>query len=446
MAKKTAEPTRPPREKAFLVGVEFRNEPGLLQLDDSLDELALLAETADLEVVGETTQKLDRPNPDTLIGSGKVEEIKILANETDADLVIFDTELSPRHQRELEERFGDDTRVIDRTALILDIFAQHAHTREGILQVELAYYEYRLPRLTRAWTHLARQAGGGGGRTGSSGGVGLRGPGETQLEVDRREIHKRIAHLKGELEKVRAHRHRYREQRRRSNIPIVALVGYTNAGKSTLLNQLSRADVYVADQLFATLDPTTRRVDLPGGHTVLFTDTVGFIQKLPTQLVAAFRATLEEITEADLLVHVLDLTHANAMEQWKAVQQTLIDIGCENIPTLTALNKVDRLPDPAALTEKFSAFSHSVPISALTGQGTMELLKAVETTLFEELTPITVHIPYQEGQLISLFHDYGKVESSTPAGQYITLKGSVPGRLLSEFRPFTKKPPQNDQE
>jgi GTPase len=443
MSKKTTEPTRPPRERAFLVGVEFRDEPGLLPMEDSLTELALLADTADIEILGETTQKLDRPNPETLIGSGKVEEIKILANETEADIVIFDTELSPRHQRELEERFGDQIRVLDRTALILDIFAQHAHTREGILQVELAFFEYRLPRLTRAWTHLARQAGGGGGRTGTSGGVGLRGPGETQLEVDRREIHKRISHLKEELEKVRAHRQRYRDQRRRSNIPIVALVGYTNAGKSTLLNQLAQSEVYVADQLFATLDPTTRRVDLPGGNTGLFTDTVGFIQKLPTQLVAAFRATLEEITEADLLVHVLDVTHANAMEQWKSVQQTLVDIGCEDIPVLTALNKIDLLPDPEFMASNLNEFSNSVALSALTGQGTAELLTSIEKILFEDFVPMTVYLPYQEGQLISLFHEAGNVETSSPGSQHMTIKGTIPARMTPLFQKYTKKPPQD---
>ena len=238
-------------------------------------------------------------------------------------MVIFDNELSPRHQRELEAAFGDDLRVIDRTALILDIFAQHAQTSEGSLQVELAQYEYRLPRLTRAWTHLARQAGGGGGRAGGVGGVGLRGPGETQLEVDRRLISNRIEFLKNELEKVRAHRTRHRERRKKTRIPVIALVGYTNAGKSTLLNRLAKADVYVADQLFATLDPTTRRVDLPGGQTVLFTDTVGFIQKLPTELVAAFRATLEEIADADVLLHVVDITHVNASAQARSVQEDI---------------------------------------------------------------------------------------------------------------------------
>jgi GTP-binding protein HflX len=446
MAKKNAEPTRPPRERAFLVGVEIRGEGAALSLDDSLAELALLADTADLEVVGETTQKLDKPYPDTYIGSGKVEEIKALLEETMADLVIFDTELSPRHLRELEERFGDNVRVIDRTALILDIFGQHAHTREGILQVELATYEYRLPRLTRAWTHLARQAGGGGGRTGSVGGVGLRGPGETQLEVDRREIRNRIAHLKEELEKVRAHRQRYREQRRRSHTPIVALVGYTNAGKSTLLNTLAQADVYVADQLFATLDPTTRRVELPGGHTVLFTDTVGFIQKLPTQLIAAFRATLEEITEADLLLHVLDITHPNAYDQWKAVQQTLIDMGCENIPMLTALNKIDRLKNPQALQDILGTFHNSVAISALKGEGTQDMLRAIENMLFENYVPVTVFIPYQQGQLISLFHEQGRVDEARPANRYMRIKGSLPGRLLAQFQPYTRQPHENKTE
>ena len=238
-----------------------------------------------------------------------------MVEETQAEIVLFDDELSPRHLRELEEILGNNVRLLDRTALILDIFAQHASTREGSLQVELAEYEYRLPRLTGAWTHLRARPGGGAGRTGSVGGVALRGPGETELEVDRREIRRRIDHLKEELEKVRTHRSQYRSRRKRSRIPVVALVGYTNAGKSTLLNRLARSNVLVADQLFATLDPTTCRVELPNGNLALFTDTVGFIQKLPTQLVAAFRATLEEIADADLLLHVIDISHPNALAQ-----------------------------------------------------------------------------------------------------------------------------------
>jgi len=268
----------------------------------------------------------------------------------------------------------------------------------------------------------------------------LRGPGETQLEVDRREIHKRIAYLKEELEKVRAHRQRYREQRRRSHTPIVALVGYTNAGKSTLLNTLTQANVYVADQLFATLDPTTRRVELPAGNTALFTDTVGFIQKLPTQLIAAFRATLEEINEADLLLHLLDITHPNAYEQWKAVQQTLIDIGCENIPMLTALNKIDKLKNPHAVQEVLGTFHNSVAISALTGEGTAGMLHQIEKMLFENFMPLTVYIPYQQGQLISLFHEQGKVEETRPNTGYMCIKGAIPGRLLSQFQPYTHVP------
>jgi GTPase len=438
MAKKTAEPTRRPRERAFLVGVDVRNVPSLLSLDDSLAELMLLADTAGLEVVGEAMQRLDSPNPMTFIGTGKVEEIKALVEETLAQVVIFDNELMPRHLRELEERLGPDVRIVDRTALILDIFAQHAQTREGVLQVELAQYEYRLPRLTRAWTHLARQTGGGGGRTGSAGGVGLRGPGETQLEVDRREIRKRISTLKQELEKVRAHRMRYRSQRQRSQIPTIALVGYTNAGKSTLLNRLAKADVFVANQLFATLDPTTRRVELPGGHWALITDTVGFIQKLPTQLVAAFRATLEEIAEADLLLHIVDVSHPNAREQIKAVEMTLSEIDAGHIPTILILNKVDRLPDADEALESVSDYDGPViPLSALTGVGIPDMLREIEEELYEIYVPIAVRLTYQQGDLISLFHDQGQVENIEHSRTGVLIEGNLPIRLLARFQAFT---------
>lgn len=436
MAKRTPEPTTPPRERAFLVGVEIYQEKNLLSLDDSLAELALLANTAGLEVVGEMTQKLDRPNPETYIGSGKVEELKVLAEETLAQVIVFDNELNPRHQRELETLFGEKVRVLDRTALILDIFAQHANTSEGMLQVELAQYEYYLPRLTRQWTHLARQAGGGGGRSGSVGGVGLRGPGETQLEVDRREIRRKISHLKGELEKVRAHRERYRAQRKRNRIPTVALVGYTNAGKSTLLNRVARAEIYAADQLFATLDPTTRRVEMSGGHAALFTDTVGFIQKLPTTLVAAFRATLEEIAEADLLLHVVDISHPNAMAQFEAVQQTLEEIGAGHIPVLTALNKVDRLKAPEAARAVLENYPQAVAISATKGIGVADLMSKVAEELYETYTPIQLWLPYQQGQLLSLFHEAGQVEKIEHGRGGVLIAGRIPGRLVAQFKEY----------
>ena len=430
---KYALPTEPPRERALLVGVEIRGADNILSLDASLEELALLADTAGLAVVGETRQKLQSPHPKTYIGSGKVKEIRALAEETLADVVLFDEELSPRHQRELEKEVEEDVRILDRTALILDVFAQHARTREGALQVELAQYEYRLPRLTRAWTHLARQAGGGAGRTGAAGGVGLRGPGETQLEVDRRDISRRIDHLKQELEKVRAHRGRHRARRQRSQLPTVALVGYTNAGKSTLLNQLADEKVFVADQLFATLDPTTRRVELPGGKAILVTDTVGFIQKLPTTLVAAFQATLEEISEADLLLHVIDVTHPEAVAQAKSVNQTLKDIGADENPILIAANKIDALPDDAS---PLAQFPDAVPISARTGRGITKLLAAVEYELYIVMVPISIRLPYEQGRLISLFHEHGLVENEQHIDGVVKMEGRVPQRLAWAFQPY----------
>jgi GTP-binding protein HflX len=345
----------------------------------------------------------------------------------------------------LQEALGANVKVLDRTALILDIFAQHAHTSEGMLQVELAQYEYYLPRLTGQWTHLERQAGGGGGRAGSTGGVGLRGPGETQLEVDKRAIRKRISHLKKELEKVEEHRGRYRAQRKRSRIPTVALVGYTNAGKSTLLNRLSKSDVYVADQLFATLDPTTRRVELPGGYQALCTDTVGFIQKLPTGLVEAFHATLEEIVEADLLLHVVDISHPNALNQYQSVQDTLDQLGAKHIPIVTALNKVDRLRDPEAAKKAASHFSSkAVTISGLKGNGISDLLRIMQEELYETYTPILVRLPYQQGALISLFHEAGRIERIEHERGGVLMQGRIPGRLVAQFSGWQTS--QNHQE
>lgn len=448
MTKRLSEPTTPPRERAFLVGVEFFHEKSLLTLDDSLAELALLADTAGLDIVGEMTQKLDRPNPQSYIGSGKVEELIALAEETLAQVILFDSELNPRHQRNLEKLLGPNVRVLDRTALILDIFAQHARTKEGMLQVELAQLEYYLPRLTRQWTHLARQAGGGGGRSGSVGGVGLRGPGETQLEIDKREIGRKIRQLKSELEKVRAHRERYRAQRKRSRIPTVALVGYTNAGKSTLLNRMAKSDVLAADQLFATLDPTTRRVELPGGYAILLTDTVGFIQKLPTTLVAAFRATLEEIAEADLLLHIVDVSHPNAMAQYQSVQETLNDIEANHIPVVTVLNKSDRLEDPTLAREIALEYPHSVAVSALKGSGLADLRQMIQTELYETYTALEIYLPYQQGQLISQFHEAGQVERIEHTRGGVKIQGRIPGRLIAQFRDFEKnqETPQEESE
>lgn len=382
-------------------------------------------------MVGQAVQRLDHPNPATFIGSGKVEEVVQGVEETAAGVVIFDNELSPRHQRELEEALGEDVKLLDRTALILDIFAQHARTREGALQVELAQYEYRLPRLTRAWTHLARQAGGRAG--GTMGGVGVRGPGETQLETDRRVIGQRIAQLKHELEDVRAHRSRYRAQRRRQGVPVVAIVGYTNAGKSTLLNALTNAGVLAEDKLFATLDPTTRRVQLPSGGLALFTDTVGFIQKLPPQLVAAFRATLEEVAEADLLLHVVDATHSQAIRQAEAVFETLEDIGAAGKPILSALNKIDRLSDPDAVPSLGPDFSDGVAISALTGSGLDALLIRVEGILETQMAWLEVTIPYEMGELVDLFHRRGLVEREEHIDVGTRIAGRIPRALTGRF-------------
>jgi GTP-binding protein HflX len=438
MSERIAEPTKLRKERTFLVGIEIRGDDNVLNMEESLAELQLLAETAGLAVVGQTGQKLNKPYASTLIGPGKIEELKAIASETKTEVVLFDCELSPRHLRELEHTFGNDVRIIDRTTLILDIFAQHAHTNEGALQVELAQYEYRLPRLTRYWTHLARQAGGGGGRTGSVGGVGLRGPGETQLEVDRREIRRRISHLKGEIEKIRVHRQQHRNKRKRTNIPVIALVGYTNAGKSTLLNMLAGSDVYVADELFATLDPTTRRVELPGGHKVLVTDTVGFIQKLPTPLIAAFHATLEEINDADLLLHVVDITHPQAWAQSEAVYETLSTIGADTIPVLTAINKIDKLNDPNQALQTLAGFPGAVAISALRGDGINILLQRITQYLYEDFIEINLGIPYKEGGLITLFHEQGVVDRLEHTDKEVRIRGKIPARLVSYFRRYEK--------
>ncbi len=432
-------PTALPSERAFLVGVELKQPPGDspgFTIEDSLSELAALADTAGLQIEGATYQRLDRIEPGTLIRSGKIEALQSFRDELDINVFLFDDELSPRQQRELEKRL--DVKVLDRTALILDIFARHARTHEGQLQVELAQYEYRLPRLTRMWTHLARQAGGRAG--GASGGVGVRGPGETQLEVDRREINQRIAHLRRELEKVRRHRGRHRQQRQQAGIPVVAIVGYTNAGKSTLLNTLTNANVRAADQLFATLDPTTRRVVLPSGSEILMSDTVGFIQKLPTNLVAAFRATLEGINEADLILHVVDVTHPNAAEQAAVVADTLEDLEATEAPLLVALNKIDRLDDPAETMADLAQYPNSLGISARTGQGLEALLARIEGVLQAALCPMSLLVPYSRGDLVSLLYEQGIVDQEKHGAEGTHIEAHVPKHLVHVMEPYQLKP------
>lgn len=424
-----------PIEKAYLVGVQLKGSQPLLDVDSSLDELALLADTAGMEVVGQATQALDHINPATFVGSGKVEEIANDLATTGAKVVIFDDELSPRHQRELEKRLGEEIKVLDRSALILDIFAQHAHTKEGSLQVELAQYEYRLPRLTRQWTHLARQAGGGGSRSGNAG-VGLRGPGETQLEVDRREIGRKITKLKDDLEQVRMHRLQYRSSRSRAGIPVIAIVGYTNAGKSTLINAITGSKVYAADQLFATLDPTTRQVILPSGRHILMTDTVGFIQKLPTTLVAAFRATLEEVKEADLLLHVVDVSHPHFLQHVESVEDTLAEIDVPDIPRILVKNKIDRCDNLPSLSYVEEQFAADVAISARTGHGIDQLLDTIEAVLAQSMRTVNLLIPYERGDIVSKLFESAIVEEQVHTQSGVQLRAQLSDELYNRFKQF----------
>lgn len=415
-------------ERAFLVGADVRGSVPLLPVEDSLDELELLSKTAGITVVGRAIQHVKQIDPATFIGSGKVEEVHQDIEQLHADVLIFDDELSPRHQRELEKVMGENVKVIDRSTLILDIFAQHANTREGALQVELAQYEYRLPRLTRQWTHLARQAGGGAGR-GGTGGVGLRGPGETQLEIDRREISNKISRLKKDIEEVRAQRSRARNQRTRFGTPVAALVGYTNAGKSTLLNSLTGASVYAANKLFATLDPTTRRLNLPGGKNVLVSDTVGFIQKLPTTLIAAFRATLEEVKEADMLLHVVDLSHPNAREQIEAVEDTLAAIEVPPVPRILVLNKTDRWQGQIPADYWSHEYDAVVPVSAREGTGLEQLLAQIEQILIDTMIEVQLNIPYSRGDLLSQVHELGIIDEETSTQTGTRVRAHVPPRF-----------------
>ena len=442
LTKGTGEAAEEVTGRAFLIGLVLANHRSQLDIESSLEELGLLADTAGLEVVGQTHQRVTHPDPATYIGSGKVEEVRNWIAELRADIVIFDDELAPRNQRELEAAFGENVRVLDRTALILDIFAQHAATREGYLQVALAQYEYRLPRLTRQWTHLARQAGGGAVRGGAAG-VGLRGPGETQLEVDRREIRRHISTLKAELDEVRAHRERYRARRRKAGIPVAALVGYTNAGKSTLLNAISGASVYSADKLFATLDPTTRRVQLPSGQKILLTDTVGFIQKLPHSLVAAFRATLEEVIEADILLHIIDVSHPNVVEQTSIVEQTLVEeLGIRDKPIVAVFNKID-LYDPdeseGLLGRLKNRYPQAIFVSALRRTGITSLLESMAGYLDARQSVIALRIPYTEGELIARFHSLASDVIQHYEDSWVSLEGRIPAEYCYLFEKYSAR-------
>ena len=356
------------KEQALLVGVELSQDQQTIPLAESMVELVRLTHTAGAKIVGQLTQKRDRPDQKFYLGSGKVEELHALVHSTDANIVIFDTELTPAQERNLEEEIG--VKVIDRAGLIIDIFAQHANSREGALQVELAQSNYLMTRLVGHGVSMSRQGGG----------IGTRGPGETKLESDKRRIRKRIAQLKQEIEKVRKERSLRREKRKKSNVKCAALVGYTNSGKSTLLNALTKAQVFVKDQLFATLDPTTRRMYFPGGQVLLLTDTVGFIQKLPHQLVAAFHATLEEVTEADVLLHIVDTSHPYFEDQMNAVFLVLEELGCQTKKILTVFNKMDLCSGKdcfADLNDLLKKYSPAVAVCALNQEGFEQLNKAL---------------------------------------------------------------------
>jgi len=409
--------------RAILVGVDM---PGIdWSVTESLEELRQLATTAGVTCVDRVTQNLARPHPATLLGSGKIQEIAELVRFHNCDAVIFDLELTPAQHRNLERDL--ETQVLDRTALILIIFAQRARTREGRLQVELAQVEYDLPRIARQWSHLSRQRGG----------TQQRGEGEKQIEVDRRLLRHQKSTLQEDLEQVRKQRELHRERRKDKGAPVVALVGYTNAGKSTLLNLLAGAKSVAEDKLFATLDPMTRRVRLGGGQEILLTDTVGFVQRLPTTLVAAFRATLEEVAEADLLVHVVDAASPSMNRQVEAVEQVLEEIGAGGRPVVLALNKIDLLPSGATLElEGAAAALPSVRVSALMGTGSDDLLRCISDNLVLQFVALDVLIPYQRGDLVAQLHQFGTIEHESYEEGGTHLCGHMPANKSGPFVAF----------
>lgn len=414
------------QEKTYLVGVECKRAGSdNFSIEESLKELEQLADTAGLTVAGSTYQKLSNPNPRTYIGSGKVAEIRSAIQALDIETVIFDDELSAGQLRNLEKSFGGGVRVCDRTALILDIFNQRAATHEASLQVTLAQMEYQLPRLTKMWTHLERQSGGQ-----------VKGMGEKQIEVDKRILRTQISTLKKELESVRKHRKLYRNRRQSVPIPVVSLVGYTNAGKSTLLNRLTGADVLAEDKLFATLDPTTRRVLMKNGTEFLLTDTVGFIQKLPTMLVAAFRATLEEISESSIIVHLVDISHPLAQQQIDAVDKVLKELDIDSITKLVVWNKIDNTDDPVKVKEEAEK-QGIICISAMNGDGLEEFCNAIQSKLKDSLVPIEAFVPYDKGELLNDIHKVGMVERTEYMENGTFIKAHVPlplARLLTPLR------------
>jgi GTP-binding protein HflX len=417
------------RQRALLVGTGIGTRDAEAA-EASLEELALLVDTAGADPVELVLQRRDTPDPATYIGSGKAKELQDLADALDIDLVVFDDELTPAQQRNLERLFSVD--VVDRVALILDIFAQHARSQEGMVQVELAQLRYRLPRLRGRGNQLSQQGAGGGARGGL---VGNRGPGETQLEVDRRRIQTRIARLERELDRLAKNRATQRKSRKRSARSTLALVGYTNAGKSTLLNRLTEADVLVEDRLFSTLDPTTRRLRLTGGETVLVSDTVGFVQRLPHQLVESFRSTLEEVVDADLLLHVVDASSTDAEHQIDAVRAVLDEIGAGHVPELLVLNKSD-MASPGDVKGLLTSHPQAIVVSAATGDGVPGLLDAVGSRL-RSLAPIVeLLVPYERGDVVAALHREGEVLVEVHSDGGSRLRARLPAPTVTRFEEF----------